>query len=83
MGGQGNNLPVPNENDNDEPKDRKSGLSVYHSVKHPNMIKPVNLSGSVMEEEPAVGMTAWFNNVDNKYIRPCCIYKYEKVKKRQ
>lgn len=81
MGGEVNNLPEPND------KDRKTATSAdrttYHSVKHPNMIKPVNMSGSVIEEEPATGLTAWFNNIDEKYIRPCCIYKYKKVKKRQ
>ena len=47
------------------------------------MIKPVNMSGSVIEEEEAKGFTAWFNRMDDQYIRPCCIYKYKKVRRRQ
>ena len=63
-------------------KPRKTATSeaktVYHSVKHPNMIKPVNLSNSqtLVDEEPESGVYAWFVNFDDKWLRPCLIYKY-------
>ena len=42
---------------------------------HPNLIK-------ARKEKSKKGCYAWFERIDEKYIRPCFIYKYDKIKDR-
>lgn len=58
-------------------------VNVHHHFAHPNLQSVAEESrdtGEEEEEEPPSCMN-YFHYIDDKYLRPCFVHKYKKLKK--